>query len=195
MKNNTINKSFWKQIYLEFGNHFFFFLFFFYTFDFLTFNQSFMKEDTEEYQREQKVLDEMQLWEKVWVSQSHYPLPVNKALILQTVTALGLQCFSIVAYDQSILKQVLIQRLNYPPVQSQVTAPQAFGKIITSSSQFITSDVCVHLAPVIYIFYYYFILFYFLLSFALSPKLVIFTLVSYSTGGCHLFFKVPFGGC
>lgn len=90
-------------------------------------------------------------YEKRFVSAS--PLLVNKALILQTVTALGLQCFSIVAYDQSVPKQVLIQRLNYPLAQSQIITPQAFGKIITSSSHFITSDKGFHLAPVIYIFY------------------------------------------
>lgn len=87
-------------------------------------------------------------------------------------------CSSVVADDQSAVTRHLIQRLNYPLVQSE-SPPQAFGKIITSSSQLIPLKC----AFILHRFYFS------LLPFTLFPKLEVFARVSYLCGGISYSFK------
>lgn len=118
----------------------------------------------------------------MWVSWSHYPLPVNNSYsssrLLHYYTSHHF-CSSIVAVlsdDEPLLTQDLIQRLNYlPKCKGESSHLKHFGKIITRSSSFHTSEMCFHLSPVIISSHF--------------PESIIFSPVNYVRGGINYSLK------
>lgn len=105
---------------------------------------------------------------KVWVSRSHYPLPVNKPLILQTATTQVTTSASLLLLSCLMISPLLLGIWFRGSIICWCKAVSSdlehFGKIITWSSSFNTSEICFHLAPVQF----------FSLSFTHFPKSIIF---------------------